>query len=745
MTQAANISALISVKETTGAAGEKNLRFHLHNQTLSYLLGVDHGKTLVHLGFGKRVIGDGDNLVYPRVDRGFSGNLSEDEFGDRTFSRDTVLCEYGTAGGGDFRQPASSVVRQNGATNLLLRYHTYRLFWGKPDLDGLPSARLNHQKEAATLEIILVDEQQTLAYHLYYTIYRDFAMISRHVVVANLGTEPIWLTKVASMQLDCLHENWQVLTLPGAHANERHMQISPLSYGVHNFESTRGTSSHQMNSAYALVTPQTTATNGKAVGFVLVYSGNHQGQFEVDQIDQLRVNIGINPHNFSWQLAPGKTFTTPEVLVSASDNGLNSLSHHFHDFINQRLVNANFAQKLRPIVVNNWEATYFDFDEAKLVPLVDAAKKLGVETFVLDDGWFGKRNDDKSSLGDWVVDNAKFKHGLGHFVDYVHHQGLQFGLWFEPEMISKKSELYNNHPEWLMHAPNQTPNPSRDQYVLDLTQKQVQDNIIEQVSAILQTYQIDYVKWDMNRHLSDVYAYNLPASQQGEANHRYVLGLYRILQTLTQRFDKVLFEGCSGGGGRFDAGMLAYFPQIWTSDNTDAYARLAIQAGTSLFYPQSTISAHFSTTPNHQTERTTPAKTRYLVARNAVFGYELDLSQLTEKDQQQVKRQITAYKNDRKLLQFGQFSRLDAPKNHTAWQTTSRDQRHVIVSVVRHLAAAQAPCCKLYLQGLLPEAKYVLKEDGRIFSGSELMQLGMYLPMDKGDFVAFDYHFDVVE
>lgn len=726
---------------------DQQLVFHLHNQKISYVLGVDAGKTLVHLYVGKPIAHYHGQRRYPYRDRGFSGNLPTQDpaTADRTISRDTLLQEYSSAGAMDYRKPAVIVRQGNGSNALFLEYAGYTIVSGKPKLCGMPSAR-GSEADAATLIITLVDRLTQVHVKLYYTIFADLAVIARRVVVCNQGTQPVALEKVASLQVDLPPHNYDVITLPGAHANERQITRSHLTPGVHSFESIRGTSSHQMNPAVALVEPTTTENQGPAFGFMLVYSGNHQSMVEVDPIHQLRVQLGINPYNFKWQLQPNAEFATPEAWLGFSGAGLNGLSHEFHTLITEHVVAPQFAHHTRPIVVNNWEATYFDFNEAKLQPIIDEAQKLGIELFVLDDGWFGQRDDDTTSLGDWVVDRKKFPHGLGHLIDYVHERGLKFGLWFEPEMISLASALYRKHPEYLMKVPHRTPSPSRSQFVLDLTQPAVQKNVIAQVSALLARYPIDYVKWDMNRHLSDVYARALPAQQQGEVYHRYVLGLYHVLGELTQRFDHVLFEGCSGGGGRFDAAMAAFFPQIWTSDNTDGFARIGIQEGTSLFYPQAMISNHVSAVPNHQTGRVTPLAERAAVAMNGVFGYELDLTKLTEQEKAAVSQQVKTYKRWRQVYTEGQFFRLPTTTaNETAWQVISKDQRQVIVTTINHLAAAQPQVTQTKLTNLIPTAQYRCCETKQVVGGDELMNVGWFNPFATGDFSANVYHFERVD
>ena len=715
--------------------------FHLHNKELSYILSIEQGQTLCHLYFGKRVRNYHGELKYPRVDRGFSGNLPGSL--DRTFSRDTLPKEYSGAGEMDYHTPATIVRQENGSNALMLKYKNYKIEDGKPKLEGLPAAYVEDEKEAQTLTITLEDELTGLEYDLLYTVYRDVSIITRSVKVRNAGKQSVFLEKVASLQLDFVDKDFDSICLPGAHANERHLERSSVGYGIQKFGSIRGTSSHQMNPFLALADKKTDEFSGDVYGFAFAYSGNHSFEVEKDQIDQTHLVIGINDYNFSWKLDAGSEFQTPEVLMTYSDKGLNKMSQVFHEIIRERIVRSKFKHADRPILVNNWEATYFDFNEEKLKTIVDEAKNLGIEMFVLDDGWFGHRDDDNSSLGDWTIYKKKFPSGLGHFADYVHEKGLKFGLWFEPEMISYDSELYKKHPEYLMQVPGRKPSPSRNQYVLDLTRKEVIDDLFEQISAILKEGSVDYVKWDMNRHLSDVYSTSLPKDRQGEVYHRYVLGLYELMERITSAFPDVLFEGCSGGGGRFDAGFAYYMPQIWTSDNTDAVSRLTIQYGTSLVYPISMTTAHVSAIPNHQTGRKTPFETRGNAAMSAVFGYELDLTKMSQEDKDQVKEQVACYKEIRKLVQYGNFYRLKSPveTNQAAWMFVSDDKRDVCVMTFQVLAFAQPCLTKTKLFGLDPELEYENLETHEIFGGDELMELGFYDPVVHQDYTSKMYRF----
>lgn len=723
---------------------EKNKVFHLHNDKISYLFGIEEGGYLSHLYFGKRVLGYHGQLRYPRVDRGFSGNLPGSL--DRTYSLDSLLQEYSGTGACDYRTPALDLQNEDGSYAVRLVYQGHKITAGKPKLPGLPAAYATDE-EAQTLAVTLKDELTGVTVTLLYTIFKDLAIIARSAKVTNAGSSKVALKKVASMQIDLLRQDMDVISLPGAHANERHLEREKIGQGRKVFESRRGASSHQMNSFIAVLEHKADEFSGDVYGFNLVYSGNHSFEIEKDQFEQTRIVAGINDFNFEWQLDAGESFQTPEVLLAFSSHGLNEMSQNYHQLIREHIVRGKFKHREREILVNNWEATYFDFNEDKLKTIVDEAKEIGIEMFVLDDGWFGKRDNDNTSLGDWSVYAKKFPNGLKHFADYVHAQGLKFGLWFEPEMISHESELYKEHPEYLMQVPERIPSPSRDQYVLDLTQKAVRENIVAQLSALLDEGYIDYIKWDMNRHMSDVYSVALPKEKQGEVYHRYMLGLYEVLETLTTKYPDVLWEGCSGGGGRFDTGYAYYMPQSWTSDNTDALARQTIQYGTSLVYPPSVFTAHVSAVPNHQTGRITPFKTRGAVAMSAVFGYELDLTKLTVEEKQAVKEQVSLYKKIRPLVQFGDFIRLKNPAlgDQCAWMFVAKDKSEALVFVFGRLVQAQPTLTKTKLAGLAEAKVYEEVTSKAKATGSELMELGFYDPVVRHDFSAQMYHFKAID
>lgn len=722
---------------------EKSRVFHLRNTFLSYLIKIEESNVLAHIYFGKPVKQYKDNKNYPRRDRGFSGNIPLNP--DRSLSKDTLPQEYSSHGSMDFRTPASIIQRKNGSDLLDLRYDSHYITDGKPDIEGLPQTYVLDKSEAQTLVISLKDRETAIYFDLFYTIFSDRAVITRSVKIRNETRETIKLEKAASFQLDFAHTRRfdEVIALPGAHVNERQISRQSLLSGTKVFESRRGTSSHHMNNFIALVHHHTTENTGEAIGLQFVYSGNHSFELEKDQINQLRVVGGINSHCFSWELNANQSFQTPEMILSYSSQGLNKMSQIHHELLRERIARGRHQFAERPILVNNWEATYFDFNSEKIKAIIDEAKELGIEMFVLDDGWFGKRDADNSSLGDWFEYKGKLTNGLREIADYAHSKGLKFGLWFEPEMLSIDSELYRTHPDFLMQVPGRMPSASRSQHVLDFTRLDVRQTIEKQMRKILDTIPLDYIKWDMNRSLSDIYSITLDPLRQGEVAHRYMLGLYELLEHLTADYPEILWEGCSGGGGRFDAGFIYYMPQSWTSDNTDAVERMKIQYGTSLAYPISSITAHVSAVPNHQTGRSTSLKTRGETAMSAVFGYELDLTKLSPEEKKQVKEQIISYQTIRPVIQYGHYYRLASPfeENIVAWMFVSPKQDEAIVFLGRILASAQPAFHEVYLLGLDDEALYQEQTSKRLFSGAELMTVGLYFPDFQGDFQTELLHF----
>ncbi len=707
--------------------------FHLCNNQISYLIEVEEHGYLAHLYFGKKINHYSGHYQYVRDMRSF-GPYPEAADHD-TFSLDTVMLEYPGYGFGDFREPAYNFKLKDGSRITDFRYDSFEIVQGKCAIEGLPHLYTNQATEAETLIITLKDDVAQLRLKLNYTIYQDYATVIRSTTLINDSAETVEMNQLASQSLDFPNRSFELIHLNGAWGRERQLTREKIEIGTKVLDSKRGSSSHHQNPFVTLVEPTTTEFQGEAYGFCLVYSGNHQTVIEKDNYSQTRVVMGMNPFNFAWQLPAGESFHSPEVVNVYSNQGLNQMSKTYHDLFNHHLIRGEHQLKERPVLINNWEATYFDFDDAKIHGIVDEAQALGIEMFVLDDGWFGERKDDHRSLGDWYEFEGKLEQGLEGIAQYVHDKGMKFGLWFEPEMISKDSDLHRAHPDWVLSVPGRPRSLSRQQHVLDFSRVDVRDHIYQQMTAILDRVPIDYIKWDMNRNMTEVYSLLLDPEMQGEVSHRYILGLYEFMEKLTQAYPHILFESCSGGGGRYDAGMLYYMPQTWTSDNTDPIARLKIQYSTSLVYPISTMGAHVSAIPNHQTGRETSLDIRGNVAMSGVLGYELDLTTLSEEEKALIVKQVDFYKEHRQLLQFGDFVRLKSPyeENEVAWMFVSKDKKEAIVFYFRVLVEASAPYVTLKLAHLDETLEYQIAN--HVISGDALMNIGMYIdPKLHGDY-----------
>lgn len=697
--------------------------FYLQGKGFSYVLGVDPAKRLLHLYFGKQIAWREETAN--ELDT-WTNHYPAD------WPIDDLRLEFPTYGLGEFRSPVCEV--ENEAKNRLsdFKYESYEILKGKPTLEGLPAVYAK-DSEAETLEITLKDPVLGLKAILSYTIMSDYEVLCRNTRFVNEGGETLTLRRAFSMSIDLPDSNYDLLSFPGAWTRERRIQRTPLLRGTIDLFSRQGSSSHQMNPFQILCTKDTTETNGMAYGFSLVYSGNHKSIFETDHNGHTRVQMGINPDTFEWVLAPSDSFQTPEVVMAFSDKGLGKLSRTYHHLYRNNLCRGEWQYKERPVLINNWEATYFDFNEEKLLAIAENAKKIGIELFVLDDGWFGKRDDDTTSLGDWFPDPKKLPNGITGLAEKITEKGLAFGLWFEPEMISPDSELYRNHPDWAIHVDGRPNIPGRNQYVLDLSRKEVREYVIEAVSNVLGTAKISYVKWDMNRGMT-----NMP---NGAFAHAFILGLYEVMDAITSRFPHVLFEGCAGGGGRFDPGILYYMPQIWTSDDSNAKERLKIQYGTSMCYPVSTMGAHVTAIPNHQTGRSESLKARGDVAFFGNFGYELDISKCTPEELDEMKEQIVRTKKYRKFIHEGDFYRLLNPmsSDDCAWQVVSPDKKETLVLYAKMDFTPNTTDAPLKLEGLCPEKLYV-DEEGRTYGGDELMYRGLTLPRAKGDMDTYVFH-----
>jgi len=708
--------------------------FHLQTDDTSYAIQIAHGGYLAHVYWGARVRGlKLDKLLEFKTRASFSPTTIKDI---PELSLDTLPQEYPGYGTSDFRHPAYQVKFADGSTASELVYDSHRIVPGKPKLPGLPATYVERDDEAETLEITMKDPASGLAVVLSYTVFEKWNAIARSARLINNGSTAIEVQRALSMSVDFAHDRYDLLQLSGAWARERYVHRRPLVPGLQAVESRRGSSSHVQNPFVALLERGADEDHGGVYGVSLVYSGNFTAGVEVDQFHSPRLFIGINPFDFGWRLEPGESFQTPEAVLVFSAEGLGGMSRKYHDLYRSRLCRGTFRDKTRPILVNNWEATYFNFDADKIEAIARAGKELGIELFVLDDGWFGKRDSDNSSLGDWFVDRRKLPNGLEDLVQRVRNLDMQFGLWFEPEMVSPDSELYRAHPDWCLHIEGRRRTEARQQLILDLSREDVQDYIVKTISGILSSAPITYVKWDMNRNMTEIGSAKLPPERQRETAHRYMLGLYSVLERITSAFPHVLFESCSGGGGRFDPGMLYYMPQTWTSDNTDAISRLKIQYGTSIVYPVSAMGAHVSAVPNHQVGRVTPLETRGHVALSGNFGYELDLTKFTEEEKEIVKAQIALYKEIRHLVQFGDFYRLLSPfeGNAAAWMFVAKDKREAFAVYVQILQEPYAPLDRFRLMGLDPNLDYELDRDGLVYGGDELMNAGMPVPQFHGDF-----------
>lgn len=714
---------------------EEHKLFHLQTAKTSYIFKILENGNAGQLYYGPQipVKKDYPNLA-SREEHDCTNTLTIDQ---SDFQLELIKQEYAGLGKGDYRYPAYQITYPNGSRTSEFEYSGYEVADGKERLKNMPSAFDDQGDDSQTLTVTFKDELANLVLQLHYTVFEKEDVIVRSATFINHGQEAVTLDRALSLQLDLPDHDYDMLQFSGSWARERHLIRTPLRSGIQSIGSLRVASSHQQNPFFALARPHTDNHQGAAFGFNFIYSGNFIDSVEVDQFDTTRVLVGINPDDFGWKLANGESFQTPEAVMTYTSDGLNQMSQQLGAFYQDHLINQHFAHQDRPILINNWEATFMDFNEAKLMKIVDQADKLGIEMFVLDDGWFGHRDDDKSSLGDWFVDQKKFSNGISGFADRVHDKGMKFGLWFEPEMISIDSKLYEKHPDWMIATPGRQGTPARNQYVLDMTRQEVVDYLFEHMSAIIKQTKLDYIKWDMNRNITEMYGAKLPADQQLEFPHRYILGVYQLYARLTEAFPKVLFESCASGGGRFDLGMMYYAPQAWCSDDTDAVERIKIQDGTSYGYTQNMWGAHVSAVPNDQVGRLTSLDTRAAVAYFGDFGYELDITKMAADELATIKKQVAFYKQYRHLFQFGKFYRLDNPDTNNdnvyGWQVVNEDRSEAILTRFQILNGANPAYIRVYFAGLDPEATYTVNDGEEHFSGAELMNAGYFVPriMDR--------------
>ena len=672
----------------------------------------------------------------------FSPNPADYPNGQWAYSYNALHQELSCAGSGDFRVTAMGVRQADGSFCAEPRFVSARTEKGKYTLNGLPSF---YGENADTLVVTLKDTASDVYFHLYYGVFEEYDLITRSVVVENRGAASIKLEKALTLTLDLPCGTYDMLYFHGRHTRERMLERSRIKHAQTSVASMRGASSHMENPFVVVCDKNANEEYGSAWGIGLVYSGNFLISAEKNLQEKTRVVAGINPENFNYEVASGESFTCPEVAMVYSNEGFGKMSNSFHHAIRNNLCRGKFKNAQRPVLINNWEGTYFDFNADKLVAMAHEAQKMGVELFVMDDGWFGKRDNDRCALGDWVPNENKLQGTLSELAKRINDEGMKFGIWFEPECISEDSDLYRAHPDYAFAMPGRGAQLSRNQYILDFSRQEVVDNIYEQMIKVLDSANISYVKWDFNRHITDLYSVALPADKQGEVYHRYMLGLYSLLERITSRYPDILFESCSGGGGRFDMGMLYYMPQVWTSDNSDAIDRLKIQYGTSFAYPVSTMGAHVSVCPNHQNARVTPLKTRGNVAYFGTYGLELDVTKMTQEEKDEISRQIKEFKTYYELIQRGDYYRLISPFTpdeslYCAWETVKPDGSEALVCAVRYETDACTAPEYVKVKGLCPDKLYKINGGEKLYLGSALMNIGFMLEYDFITYPSRLYH-----
>lgn len=712
----------------------KSNQFHLRTANTSYIFAVYREQYPVHIYWGPRMENDvdltyfPDEFIFSRANA-FHVPLDKD---NRTFLSDLQL-EFSVTGGGDYRIPSFIGKYADNSTVSEFAYIGYELTKGKKKLEGLPS--LYDENDAETLEITLRDEKTGLTAVMSYCVFEEYDVITRSIRYINNGKEDIHILSAMSMRVDFPGNNYKLLDLYGDWAKERNEEWQSVGHDIITIDSKRGMSSHMHNPFMVLADKDATENSGDVFGFALIYSGNFVFNAEGDSCGGTSITAGINPYNFDWDLRSGESFGTPETVLVYSDNGLNKMSNIFHRIFRDRLMNKRLRSCDRPIIINNWDGTAYDFDEKKILDIMHVGAEAGFEMFVLDDGWFGKRDDDEHSLGDWTVNKDKLPGGLEKIASETNKAGMKFGLWFEPEMVNPDSDLYRSHPDWCIHAEGRKRTLNRHQLVLDLARADVREYVINAVSAVLRSANIEYVKWDCNRNITET-AY---MSQ----SHKYVLGLYEILEKLTAEFPDILFESCSGGGGRFDAGMLYYMPQTWTSDNMNAMVRLRTQYGTSFAYPPVTIGAHAGDFEHGYDRENKYMNTCAMVAMSGNFGFETDLSQLSEREKAQAKSYVELYKKIRKTVQRGEFYRIESPftSDYCSWEFVYEDKAVLFTFQTRTERNGEER--RIKLTGLESNAEYEC--EGRKYYGEELMNLGMRIPLEVYEYDSRCYIFKKIE
>ena len=724
----------MSINYFESVSDKINILFKLDTPNTSYIIGIVDDEGFVgHIYYGAKLNDYRTDHILRINENPFVPSLNNR---DRGSFLDAFPMEFPTHGLGDYREDCLSIEAFDGTSSVGLCYKSHEIIKGKNKITGLPTS-FGSENDVDTLILHCIDEPTGLGIDLIYSAFKDVDVITRSVKLVNGGGKDIFINKVYSACLDMDNKEFEALSLHGTWARERHIDRTALGYQKLSVESIRGESSHQDHPFMALVSRGTTDDTGEVYAMHFVYSGNFKATAMNNQFDQVRMTMGINDTDFKWLLKPGESFESPEVVMVYSEDGLGKMTRTFHDFYRKHLIRSPYLHKKRPILINNWEATYFDFDTDKLIDIAKKASKLGIEMLVMDDGWFGNRFDDNRALGDWNVNEDKLKGGLNYLVSKVNELGMKFGIWFEPEMISPDSDLYREHPDWAIGIPGRTPTRSRNQYVLDLSRREVIEHTYESVAKILRSANIEYVKWDMNRQLTDLYSAKLPKERMGELSHRYVLAVYELQGRLLEEFPNLLLENCSGGGARFDPGMLYFSPQIWCSDDTDAIERLSIQEGTALIYPLSTMGAHVSDCPNHTVGRVTPFETRGHVALAGTFGYELDVTKIPEEDVAMIPDQVGMYHKYNDLVREGDYYRVASysdNKFYDCYGVVSKDKKEALFTYVQVLNRPNVHSRKIYLKGLDPLKNYRINDEDRVYSGDVLMKAGLLINNLWGDF-----------
>ncbi|BDC93017.1 alpha-galactosidase [Treponema bryantii] len=719
----------------------KKNSFRLDTPNSTYSIFINERGYIGHAYYGSKIGEDDVSYLTRNMEYGFSGNKI---FREKGMFLDFFPQELPTEGLGDYRESALAVCDSEGHNAIELKYKSHKISAGAKELPGLPAV-FGGTEDCSVLELTATDDILGAEVTLIYTVFEKIDAIVRSVRIKNNGTKPFYIKKALSLALDIDNDNFDMITLHGSWARERHMERHAVHMGKQGVVSMRGETSHQEHPFIALLDHNADWDSGRVYGINFIYSGNFVADVQRNQFDNIRAVMGINPEGFTWKLENGEVFDTPQAVLVYSDSGLNAMSRTFHDLYREHLIRSPYKKADRPILINNWEATYFNFDTDKLIDIAREASKDGIEMLVMDDGWFGHRSFDDSSLGDWYVNEDKIKGGLKHLVDEVNKLGMKFGIWFEPEMISPDSDLYRAHPDWTIQIPGREPGMSRQQLVLDVTRKEVEDYTYESIAKILRSANIEYVKWDMNRQLTDIGSIALPADRIGEFYHRYVLAVYRLQERLLTEFPKLLLENCSGGGARFDPGMFFYSPQIWCSDDTDAIERLSIQEGTALIYPLSTMGAHVSVCPNHACGRVTPFKTRGYVALSGTFGYELDITKLPLEERAMIPGQVALYKKFSSLVRNGDYSRIASyseNNEYDCWASIAKDKSKALVTFVQVMNHPNYKTRFIKITGLKPDARYKVTWPDEDLSklqpveltGLTIAKAGIPVRRDWGDF-----------